>query len=184
MRSIAQAVVIGFALIGVIATVQELRGQNAAPAAPLAAGTFTHVGIVVKDIAKASQLFADVYGVTPPAMPRLYNYDGAGIPFPAGVAGNRNARAKLAQFTAGNVRIELIEPEGGPTAWSEHLEKFGQGVHHLAFGVPNIDETIRGLQARGGKWVMGTGGQTFAYVDMKDQLGFTIEVGRQPQPQR
>jgi catechol 2,3-dioxygenase-like lactoylglutathione lyase family enzyme len=180
MRSLGKGIVVMFAIIGVVATVQQLRGQSAAP---LQDGTFTHVGIVVKDIAKASQLFADVYGVTPPAMPRLYNSDGAGIPFPPGVAGNRNAKAKLVQFTAGNVRIELIEPDGGPTAWSEHLEKFGQGVHHLAFGVPNIDQTIRGLQAKGGKWVMGAGGQTFAYVDMKDELGFTIEVGRQPQAQ-
>lgn len=183
MRTLGKGIVAMFAIVGVIATVQNLTGQGAPSSAPIGAGTFLHVGIVVKDIAKASQAFADVYGVTPPAMPRIYNADGAGIPFPAGITGNRNARAKLVQFTAGNVRFELIEPDGGPTAWSEYLEKFGQGVHHLSFGVPNIDETIRGLQARGGKWVMGQGGQSFAYVDMKDQLGFTVEVNRAPQQQ-
>lgn len=179
MRAFGKSVVAVFALIGVLATVQQLRGQGAAP---LAAGTFTHVGIVVRDIDKAMQTFADVYGVTPPATVRVYDNNGKGMPFPPGISGNKAAKAKLVQFTVGNARIELIEPVDGPTAWSEHLEKFGPSVHHLAFGVPDINGTIRGLEARGGKWVLGEGGQSFAYVDMKELLGYTVEVGRQPQP--
>lgn len=179
MRSLGKGVVVMFALLGVIATIQQLRGQSPAP---LDSSTMGHIGIVVKDINKTGQMFADVYGVTLPPMVRVYDNNGRGLPFPPGVTGNKAAKGKLMQFALGNIRIELIEPVDGPTAWSEHLEKYGQSVHHLSFGVRDIDGTIRALQTRGGKWVMGEGGNSFAYVDMRDQLGYTIEVGRQQPP--
>ena len=179
MRVLGKGVVVMFAILGVIATVQQLRGQTPAP---LADSTFAHIGIVVHDVEKTAKMFADVYGVTPPAMARIYDNNGMGIPFPPGVVGNKAAKGKLMQFTVGNVRVELIEPVDGPTAWTDHLQKFGQGVHHLSFGVKDIDGTIRGLEARGGKWVMGAGGMSFAYVDMKEQLGYTVEVNRQQPP--
>ncbi len=179
MRALGKGMVVMFALIGVVATIQQLRGQARAP---LDGATFTHIGIVTKDIAKTAQMFADVYGITPPAMVRIYDNNGKGIPFPPGIKGNSAAKGKLMQFAIGNVRIELIEPVDGPTAWSEQIDKYGMSVHHLAFQVPDVNTAVRGLEAKGGTWNMGEGGQSFAYVDMKEQLGFTIEVGRQQPP--
>ena len=179
MRALANGIVLMFAFIGVIATVQQVRGQGTAP---LEGATFTHIGIVVRDVAKAAQMFADVYGVTPPATARVYDNNGRGIAFPPGVTGNKAAKGKLLQFDVGTVRIELIEPVDGPTAWSEHLEKYGPVVHHLAFRVKDVNTGIRALEAKGGKWVMGEGGNSFAYVDMKEQLGYTIELNRLQPP--
>jgi catechol 2,3-dioxygenase-like lactoylglutathione lyase family enzyme len=179
MRALGNGVVVMFALIGVIATVEQLRSQATAP---LQEATFNHIGIVVPDMAKAAQMFADIYGVVPPPMPRVYDNNGKGLPFPAGVNGNKAATAKLMQFTVGDVRIELIEPSGGPNAWKDHLDKYGTSVHHLAFRVGDVDTAIHALEAKGGKWVLGEGGNSFAYVDLKDQLGFAIELGRQQPP--
>jgi hypothetical protein len=179
MRTLVQSVVVMFALIGVMATIDRVAGQGSAP---LQGATFTHIGIVTKDITKTAQMFADVYGITPPAMVRIYDNNGKGIPFPPGITGNKAAKGKLMQFAIGNVRVELIEPIDGPTAWSEHLDKYGMSIHHLAFQVPDVNTAVKGLQAKGGTWNMGEGGQAFAYVNMKEQLGYTIEVGRQ-QPQ-
>ena len=175
MRELGKGVVVLLALVGVIASVRELAGQSTAP---LAAGNFLHVGIVVKDIAKTAQMFSDVYGVTPPA-PRVFDNVKA-LRLPAGASGSQ-AKAKLVQFTVGNVRIELIEPTEGATPWQEHLDRYGQSVHHLSFGVPDIEQSLHGLEAKGGTWVMGEAGNTsFKYVDMRDLLGYTVEVGRQP----
>jgi hypothetical protein len=124
-----------------------------------------------------------VYGVAPPAPARVYDNNGKGLPFPPNVSGNKAAKAKLMQFSLGNVRIELIEPVDGPTPWKDQLDKYGMSVHHLAFAVKDVDQTIHALEAKGGKWVMGEPGNPVGYVDMRDQLGYTIEVGRQqPQP--
>jgi hypothetical protein len=176
MRRLSKGIVVLFACIGVVATAQQLVGQSPAP---LADSNFTHIGIVTPDIEKTMQMFVDVYGIAAPTNVRIYDNNGRGMPFPPGVAGNKDARAKLVQFSVGTARIELIEPVGGPTAWSEHLQKYGQSVHHLAFQAKDSSGALRGLQNVGGKWVMGEGGNAFAYVDMKDQLGFTIEVNRQ-----
>jgi catechol 2,3-dioxygenase-like lactoylglutathione lyase family enzyme len=178
MRSLGTAVVVMLALVGAVATMQELRGQGTAP---LAAGNFLHVGIVVKDIAKASQMFADVYGVTPPA-PREFDNVKA-LRSPTGASGSQVAKAKLVQFTVGNVRVELIEPTEGVTPWQDHLDKYGPSVHHLSFGVPDIEQALRVLEAKGGTWVMGEpGNMSFKYVDMRDHLGYTVELGRQQPP--
>lgn len=145
MRAVARTVVLILALVGAVATIQELRGQAAAP---LAAGNFLHVGIAVKDIAAASQMFADVYGVTPPA-PRVFDNVKALRP-PAVAAGEQAAKAKLVQFTVGHVRVEPIEPTEGATPWQEHLDKYGQSVHRLSFGVPDIEQALGALEAKGG----------------------------------
>lgn len=179
MRSLGKGVVAMFAILGVVATLQQLRGQGAAP---LDGSNFTHIGIVVRDINKAAQMFADVYGITPPTTARVYDNNGRGLPFPPNVTGNPAAKARLMQFTVGNVRIELIEPIDGPTPWMDHLNKYGQSVHHIAFAAKDVDETIHSLEVKGGRWVMGAPGNPFGYVDMKDLLGYTIEVGRQQPP--
>ena len=178
MRALGKGLVVIFALVGAIASIQVLRAQTAAP---LAAGNFLHVGIVVEDIARTAQMFADVYGVTPPA-PRVFD-NVKTLRLPAGTTGSEAAKAKLVQFTVGNVRVELIEPIEGATPWQEHLDRYGQSVHHLSFGVPDIEQSLRGLEATGGTWVMGEPGNTsFKYVDMRDQLGYTVELGRQQIP--
>jgi len=178
MRALGKGLVVTLAIVGAIASIQVLRGQATAP---LAAGNFLHVGIVVKDITAASQMFADVYGVTPPT-PRVFD-NVKTLRLPAGASGNQVAKAKLVQFTVGNVRVELIEPTEGATPWQEHLDKYGQSVHHLSFGVPDIEQSLRGLEAKGGTWVMGEpGNMSFKYVDMRDQLGYTVELGRQQIP--
>ena len=148
MRALGKGLVVILALVGAIASIQVLRGQAAAP---LAAGNFLHVGIVVKDIARTAQMFSDVYGVTPPA-PRVFD-NVKTLRLPAGASGNQAAKAKLVQFTVGNVRVELIEPTEGATPWQEHLDKYGQSVHHLSFGVPDIEQSLLG-DGRTGKHVV------------------------------
>ena len=132
MRSAGRGVVVMFALIGVIATIEQLRGQGGAP---LDGASFTHLGIVVRDVDRTARMFADVYGITVPAASRIYDNNGRGLPIPPNATGNRAAKVKLMQFTAGNLRIEQAEPNN-----------------------------------------------PFGYVDLTDQLGFTMEVSRQPAP--
>mgnify|MGYP002065169875 CR=1 FL=1 len=49
------------------------------------------------------------------------------------------ARAKLAFFRMENISIELIEPAGGPSTWQEFLDAKGEGVHHIAFRIEDMD---------------------------------------------
>ncbi|MCJ7448259.1 MAG: VOC family protein [Bacteroidales bacterium] len=102
----------------------------------IASKTITQVGVIVKDIDKARNAWAEVLGVKAPEVsvaeshfsrPTLYQ----GSP--------SDAKAKLAFFAMSNLQIELIQPLGGKSTWQEFLNKNGEGIHHVAFAVKNID---------------------------------------------
>ena len=39
------------------------------------------------------------------------------------------------------IQIELVEPDtSSPSTWQEHLEKYGESAHHIAFWVDSVDE--------------------------------------------
>ena len=90
-----------------------------------------------------------------------------------------SARAKLAFIDiAENVRLELIEPLGEPSTWAEFLAEHGDAIHHVAFGVHDMDTVIARLDAQDIPLVQKgdyTGGR-YAYVDGQAKLGAVIEL--------
>ncbi|HHX65119.1 MAG TPA: VOC family protein, partial [Chloroflexi bacterium] len=88
------------------------------------------------------------------------------------------ARAKLAFFDLGQVRLELIEPVDGPSTWREFLDAHGQGIHHIAFTVRGMDDVLARLESIGGETVQRgdyVGGR-YAYVDAVAGLGAVLEL--------
>ncbi len=49
----------------------------------------------------------------------------------------------------GQVTVELIEPLGGPSTWQEHLDAHGASVHHIAFEVQGMKDTLAYRVTRG-----------------------------------
>jgi hypothetical protein len=142
---------------------------------PFEGATFSHIGIVTPDIMKTAQVFADLYGVTVPE-PGIYDNRGEGLAVPAGANWNKAARARTTRFAVAGTFIELLEPIDGPSPWADHLEKYGMSVHHIAWRPKGVEQARLALLKQGGKWVMGSGGENMAYVDMRDVVGVTIEV--------
>jgi 4-hydroxyphenylpyruvate dioxygenase-like putative hemolysin len=83
---------------------------------------------------------------------------------------------KTTFLQANGMNLELIEPLDGPSPWRDFLEKNGEGVHHIAFTVPEWAPMVKFLESKGGTWVQGTEEFDFGYVDLTQQLGFTVEV--------
>lgn len=50
-------------------------------------------------------------------------------------------------ISLGNTDLEVIEPRGGLSPYTEFLDTGGVGVHHLAFVVPSIDEHLAAAPA-------------------------------------
>jgi methylmalonyl-CoA/ethylmalonyl-CoA epimerase len=84
---------------------------------------------------------------------------------------------------AGNApELELIEPTGGESLYSEWLAERGEGLHHLAIVVDSLDETIEtmgragfaNIQSGHGFAPNGKGG--YAYFDTVGELGFILEA--------
>ena len=67
---------------------------------------------------------------------------------------------------------------GGPSTWQEHLDAHGESVHHIAFEVQGMQDTLAYLAAsdvpllQKGEY---TGGR-YAYVDSDHMLGVVLEL--------
>ncbi len=152
-------------------------GDPAAGSNPevLGGGTVTQIGIVVRDIEKASRAYAEILGVDVPSWSLTDGADRAHTEFRGAPS---EARAKLAFIPLKNVTLELIEPVGGPSTWREFLEKNGEGVHHIAFEIKGMDGAVAGF-ARGGLPLLQKGdyeGGRYAYVDGTARLAVILEL--------
>ena len=59
----------------------------------------------------------------------------------------------------------------------DHLQTVGQSLHHVGFAVTDgVDEKRAFLQQQGGRWVAGPAGAGYAFVELRDRLGATIEI--------
>jgi len=134
------------------------------------------VGILVHDIEKTGAAFAAVLGINKPDYVLTGELKDAQTEFRGKPS---EARAKLMFFpVGGNMTIELIEPDKNPSTWREDLDKNGEGVHHLAFNVKGMKETVARLEANGIPLIQKgeyPGGR-YAYMDSNAQLKTLVEL--------
>jgi hypothetical protein len=133
------------------------------------------VGLVVHNIEEIALHWAKVLGtevppviITGPQEEAHTEYRGQGTA----------ARAKLAFFPMGQVTIELIEPGPEPSTWREFLDAHGQGIHHIAFQINGMKQTIELLGEQKMSLVQKGDypGGRYAYIDAIPQLGVILEL--------
>lgn len=91
-----------------------------------------HVGVAVHDLEAAIKLFSEVFGATP----------GGVVELP-----DQGVRGTLLEM--GQTRLELLQPLGPDTVVGHFLARRGEGLHHLAFHVENIEQKLMLLKAHG-----------------------------------
>lgn len=138
-----------------------------------------HVGWVVRDCAAAQQELSARLGAGP--------FRGAGRESRFDqvlVRGTPTSFALRIAFGAlGGVLLELLEPLDDRSPHAEFLAAHGEGLHHLAFLVPDFDEqlaAVRGSPASGADLLIdGTGPGNpvrWAYLDAGAAHGTVIEL--------
>jgi methylmalonyl-CoA/ethylmalonyl-CoA epimerase len=80
----------------------------------------------------------------------------------------------------GQVMWELIEPLDKEGVFAHFLDEKGEGVHHVAVGVRDFDETVAAEARRGGELDLSGrfSGVDVAYLNIQRDLGVTIEIAR------
>jgi methylmalonyl-CoA/ethylmalonyl-CoA epimerase len=142
---------------------------------------FVHAALVVKDMEKAIKYF-EALDIGPfPAF-----LGGEGMSFTGktvhGKPVDYDMDLRLARSTLGGLEIELIQPLKGESIYKEFLEEKGEGIHHLAFVVEDVDAEIADLEKKGFK-VLQTGAMPnakWAYVDTDEPGGMVIELCEAP----
>lgn len=140
--------------------------QASAVAQQFNLGAMDQVSFVVRNMDQAlpayEALFGKFYVMPIPKM--TANYRGKDI----------SVSLKLGFAKAGSLEIELVESAAGP--YGEHLERHGEGLHHVRFKVQNLQDTLQAMEAAGYKNVYcgGTPPVRFAYVESPALLGHTL----------
>jgi methylmalonyl-CoA/ethylmalonyl-CoA epimerase len=107
-----------------------------------------HVGIAVNKIDDVLPVYEQLLGL------KLENLKEA-----------KHHKIKAAFLAVGETSIELIEPLNKESPVSKFLEKRGQGIHHVAFKVDNIEKMLERLKDKG-----------MMLIDEKPRIG--IEGGK------
>ncbi|MGP8154601.1 MAG: methylmalonyl-CoA epimerase [Smithella sp.] len=123
-----------------------------------------HIGIAVKSIDSARQLYSDLLGLSH--------------------AGNETVaqqKVTTAFFPVGDTEVELLESTSPDGPIAKYLEKKGEGIQHIAFRVENIEESLAELKAKGVQLIdekprLGAGGAKIAFLHPKSTFGVLIEL--------
>ena len=91
-----------------------------------------HIGIAVKDLEKSNQLFASLFGE------KHYKTEEV-----------LSEGVKTSFFKAGPNKIELLEATNPESPIAKFIDKKGEGIHHIAFAVADIEAEIKRLQKEG-----------------------------------
>ena len=81
----------------------------------------------------------------------------------------------------GGAAVELIRPLDPEGAIARFMEKRGEGFHHVAFAVPDVEAALDELRGRGAELIdehgrTGLGGHVVAFVHPRSTLGVLTEL--------
>ncbi|MBO7747481.1 VOC family protein [Paenibacillus sp. MWE-103] len=137
---------------------------------------FIQIAIVVDDIGKAAETWANLFGVPVPEIRVQLPSHNPDLTYRGQPA---YYGLKLAVIRAGGFVIELHEPDEHPSTFREFLDKHGNGVHHLGFQVGERRDAVVGELERMGYAMRTIGyypGSSWTIVDSEDDLGVNLNI--------
>ena len=123
-----------------------------------------HLGVAVASLEEALPHYRDVLGMS---------YQGTEeVP---------EQRVRVAFLQIGESKIELLEPTSADSPIAKFLEKNGSGIHHIAYEVDDIAETLAGLEQKGVRLIdrlprQGAHGAKIAFIHPKSTGGILTVI--------
>jgi methylmalonyl-CoA epimerase len=122
-----------------------------------------HLGIAVRSLDRALEFYRDQLGLD--------------VSLRETVA---HEKVNVAMLPLGEPRIELLEPTETESVIGKFLDKRGEGLHHIAIRVPDLNASVERLRASGAKLLneprAGAGGHLYVFVHPSSTGGVLIEL--------
>jgi len=123
-----------------------------------------HISIAVRDLDRALRLYRERLGLEVTAEETI---------------AERGVR--LAKLDAGGVCLELVQPLSEDSPLGRSIARRGEGLHHVAFDVDDIDGALAGLRAKEVPLVdeepqRGAGGSRIAFLRPEALAGVLVEL--------
>ena len=129
----------------------------------IVAPNLDHIGIAVKSIASVRAL-----------------YESLGIPITAEET-VEHEQVKTAMLPLGYTRLELLEPTADDSTVAKFIAKRGEGLHHIAIHVDDVDTAFAKLKREGARLAsdgirVGAGGHRYFFIHPSSANGVLVEI--------
>lgn len=123
-----------------------------------------HIGIAVKNLNDSISYYENVLGLKCYAIEEV-----------------KEQKVKTAFFKIGEIKIELLESTDPEGPIGKFIEKKGEGVHHLAFAVNDLESSLKDVEAKGVRLIdqkarKGAEGLDIAFLHPKSTGGVLTEL--------
>lgn len=123
-----------------------------------------HIGIAVKNLDESITYYESVLGL------KCYSVEEV-----------KDQRVKTAFFMVGQTKIELLESTDPEGPIGKFIEKKGEGIHHLAFAVKEIEVALEEVESKGIQLIdktprKGAEGLSIAFLHPKSTFGVLTEL--------
>jgi len=127
-----------------------------------------HLGVAIKDVAAAKKLYGEDL--------QLENKGDEVV---------ATQKVQVTFFKVGESNIELLLPTAADSPVSKFLETKGEGFHHMALEVEDIDSAVAELKAAGVRLIdetprEGAHGTRVAFIHPKATFGLLLELVEYP----
>ena len=122
-----------------------------------------HIGIAVENMEQAIAYYENVLGLKCYAIEKV-----------------ADQKVKTAFFMAGQTKIELLESTDPEGPIGKHIEKRGPGLHHLAFAVSDVAQSLQEAESKGVRLIdktprKGAESLNIGFLHPKSTLGVLTE---------
>ncbi|MDD3876577.1 MAG: methylmalonyl-CoA epimerase [Bacteroidales bacterium] len=123
-----------------------------------------HIGIAVKNLEEGIRFYEQVLGLKCYAIEEV-----------------KDQKVKTAFFKVGQTKIELLESTEAEGPIGKFIEKKGEGIHHLAFAVKDIDGSLKIAEEKGIQLIdktsrKGAEGLDIGFLHPKFTMGVLTEL--------
>ncbi len=127
-----------------------------------------HLGYAVHDVGAAARFYEENFGARP-SEPEVVEDQGI----------------VATMFRVGESQIELVQPTRPDSPVGKFLERRGEGFHHVAFEVEDLEAALARLRGNGVELIderprIGAGGTRMAFLHPKGAFGVLTELVELP----
>ena len=128
-----------------------------------------HIGIAVSNLEESIKYYEGVLGM------KCYSIEEVA-----------DQKVKTAFFQVGDTKIELLESTSPDGPIGKYIAKKGQGIHHIAFAVPNATEALKTAEEKGVQLVdkvsrKGAEGLEIGFLHPRSTQGVLTELCSKPE---
>lgn len=127
-----------------------------------------HIGIAVKSLDESIPFYENILGLKCYAIEEV-----------------KDQKVKTAFFMVGQTKIELLESTDPEGPIGKFVEKRGEGIHHIAFAVENINDQLKEVEGKGVRLIdkesrKGAEGMDIGFMHPKSTFGVLMELCEKP----